>query len=51
MLHVRLTDETMKALEEEGEKRGLKPSTLVRMVMMDWLRESRDGTQRSDRQP
>ena len=42
MLHVRLTDETLRRLEAEAEKKEMGASTLVRMVLLEWLQEQRD---------
>ena len=44
MLHVRLTDETLRQLECEAEKKEMGTSTLVRMLLLEWLQEQRHGT-------
>ena len=46
MLHVRLTDETLRRIEIEAEKKEIGASTLARIILLEWLtmsQEQRDG--------
>jgi hypothetical protein len=41
-VQVRFDTETDRELEEHAQEKGVKKSTLVRMVVKEWLRENRE---------
>ena len=42
-INVFFSEETVKVLKSESENRGMTVSSLVRMVVLEWLRNERKG--------